>query len=82
MGREVKLEDEDERGLGSSLRAESEREEDVAGVLKARVDQNWRIGLLWEGRVKDLLFTLGASFDLKKREQVLRTVGLEVQYSS
>ncbi|KAF2825605.1 mitochondrial distribution and morphology protein 10 [Ophiobolus disseminans] len=57
-------------------------DDDVAGVLKAKVDQDWRIGLLWEGRIKELLFTLGASLDLKKREQIFRSVGLELQYSS
>ncbi|KAF2088036.1 mitochondrial distribution and morphology protein 10 [Saccharata proteae CBS 121410] len=57
-------------------------DEDVTGVLKARVDQNWKIGVLWEGRVKELVFTLGASFDLKRREQIFRAVGVEVQYSS
>ena len=46
------------------------------------VDQDWRIGLLWEGRIKELLFTLGASLDLKKREQIFRSVGIELQYSS
>lgn len=51
-------------------------------VLKARVDQNWKVGVLWEGKVKELLFSLGASFDLKKREQILSTVGVELQYSS
>jgi mitochondrial distribution and morphology protein 10 len=57
-------------------------EDDVTGILKARVDQDWRIGLLWEGRIKELLFTIGASLDLKKREQVFRAVGIELQYSS
>ncbi|KAF1921597.1 mitochondrial distribution and morphology protein 10 [Ampelomyces quisqualis] len=57
-------------------------DDDVAGVLKAKVDQDWRIGLLWEGRIKELLFTLGASLDLKKREQIFRSVGIELQYSS
>ncbi len=56
--------------------------EEVAGVLKARVDQNWRIGLLWEGRVKELLFTLGSSIDMKKKDQPFRAIGLELQYSS
>lgn len=51
-------------------------------VLKARLDQNWRVGVLWEGRVKELLFSLGASFDLKRREHIFRTVGVELQYSS
>lgn len=56
--------------------------EEVAGVLKARVDQNWKIGLLWEGRIKELLFTLGTSIDMKRRDQPFRAVGLELQYSS
>jgi distribution and morphology protein 10 len=54
----------------------------VAGVLKARVDQNWKIGLLWEGRIKELLFTLGSSIDVKRRDQPFRAIGLELQYSS
>ncbi|CZR57098.1 probable mitochondrial inheritance component MDM10 [Phialocephala subalpina] len=54
----------------------------VAGVLKARIDQNWKIGLLWEGRVKELLFTLGSSVDMKRRDQPFRAIGLELQYSS
>ena len=56
--------------------------EDVTGVLKARVDQNWNVGVLWEGRIKELLFSIGAGFDLRKREQIFRAVGLEIQYSS
>ncbi|CCU81702.1 unnamed protein product [Blumeria hordei] len=55
---------------------------EVAGVLKARVDQNWRIGILWEGRVKELLFTLGSSIDMRQRDQPFQTIGLELQYSS
>ncbi|KAF2112923.1 hypothetical protein BDV96DRAFT_496978 [Lophiotrema nucula] len=57
-------------------------DDDVSGILKARVDQDWRIGVLWEGRIKELLFTLGASVDLRKREQIFRAVGIELQYSS
>ena len=56
--------------------------DDVSGVLKARVDQDWRVGVLWEGRIKELLFTLGASLDLKKREQIFRSIGIELQYAS
>ena len=56
--------------------------EEVAGVLKARIDQNWRVGLLWEGRVKELMFTLGSSIDMKRKDQPFRALGLELQYSS
>ncbi|RKF74687.1 Mitochondrial distribution and morphology protein 10 [Golovinomyces cichoracearum] len=55
---------------------------EVAGILKARIDQNCKIGLLWEGRVKELLFTLGSSIDMKRQDQPLRTIGVELQYSS
>jgi distribution and morphology protein 10 len=56
--------------------------EEVAGVFKARVDQNWKMRLLWEGRMKELLFTLGSSIDMKRRDQPFRTLGMEIQYSS
>lgn len=56
--------------------------EEVAGVFKARVDQDWKIRLLWEGKIKELMFTLGSSIDMKRRDQPFRTVGLELQYSS
>ncbi|KAG8407962.1 Mitochondrial distribution and morphology protein 10, variant 2 [Metarhizium acridum] len=56
--------------------------EEYAGVLKARLDQNWRIGILWEGRVKSLLFSLGSGIDLRKLDKPFRTLGLEIQFSS
>ncbi|KAK5171696.1 Mitochondrial distribution and morphology protein 10 [Oleoguttula sp. CCFEE 6159] len=52
-------------------RRKARADEDVIGILKARVDQNWKIGLLWEGRIKELLFSAGAGFDLKRRDKVL-----------
>ncbi|UNI16515.1 Mitochondrial distribution and morphology protein 10 [Purpureocillium takamizusanense] len=57
-------------------------EEEYAGVLKARLDQNLRIGVLWEGRVKSLLFSLGSGIDLRKLDKPFRTLGLEIQFSS
>ncbi|KAI8626113.1 hypothetical protein F5Y19DRAFT_232937 [Xylariaceae sp. FL1651] len=61
---------------------ESEEEDQYSGVLKARLDQHWRIGLLWEGRVKSLLFSLGSALDLRRPDSPFRTIGLEVQFSS
>lgn len=57
-------------------------DENYAGVLKARLDQNLRIGLLWEGRVKALLFSLGSAIDLQHLDKPFRTLGLEIQFSS
>jgi distribution and morphology protein 10 len=56
--------------------------EEYKGVLKARLDQNLRIGLLWEGRVKSLIFSLGTGVDMRKLGEPFRSLGLEIQYSS
>ncbi|ORY68527.1 uncharacterized protein BCR38DRAFT_334482 [Pseudomassariella vexata] len=53
-----------------------------SGVLKARLDQHLKIGLLWEGRVKSLLFSLGSGIDLRRLDTPFRSLGLEVQFSS
>lgn len=55
---------------------------EYTGVLKARLDQNLRIGLVWEGRAKSLLFSLGSGIDLRHLESPFRTLGVEVQFSS
>lgn len=60
----------------------TDKPEQYAGVLKARLDQNLRIGLLWEGRVKSLLFSLGSAIDLRQVDKPFRTLGLEIQFSS
>jgi len=56
--------------------------DDYDGVLKAKVDQNWKMSLLWEGRIKEVLVSFGAGLDLKKRDQIVGSVGLEFSYSS
>lgn len=61
---------------------ESEEKEEYAGVVKARLDQNLRLGVLWEGRVKSLLFSLGSGIDLRMMNKPFRTLGLEIQFSS
>ena len=55
---------------------------DMAGCLKARVDQRGGLGLLWEGRVKELLYSCGTTIDLRGGENMFRGFGVEVQYSS
>ncbi|CAF9931179.1 MAG: hypothetical protein GOMPHAMPRED_005839 [Gomphillus americanus] len=54
----------------------------TAGVLKARVNQDGEVGLLWEGRLKELLYTFGVHIDFQRRDQIFRGVGLQIQYSS
>ena len=56
--------------------------ERTAGVLKTRVNQDGDIKVLWEGKVKELLYSFGVHIDFKQREQIFRGIGLEFQYSS
>ncbi|KAK4186605.1 hypothetical protein QBC35DRAFT_264376 [Podospora australis] len=60
----------------------SAKKEEYLGVLKARLDQNLRIGMLWEGRAKSLIFSLGTGIDLHMLGEPFRSLGLEIQYSS
>ncbi|KAI4115902.1 MAG: hypothetical protein LQ345_003586 [Seirophora villosa] len=55
---------------------------DIAGCLKARVNQRGMVGLLWEGRVKELVYSCGASIDMRGGKDIINGVGLELQYSS
>ncbi len=61
---------------------EEEEEENISGVLKAKIDQRGAIALLWEGRVKDLLYGCGVVLDARRGEGMTRSVGLEISYSS
>lgn len=65
------------------LRANGEAEKgEVTGVFKGRVDEKGRVGVVWEGRVKDLLVCVGSTLDLRRRDQPFRSLGVELQYSS
>lgn len=57
-------------------------EDDMAGCLKARLDQRGGLSLLWEGRAKELLYSCGATIDLRNGENMIRGFGVEMQYSS
>jgi mitochondrial distribution and morphology protein 10 len=57
-------------------------EDESLGVLKARLDQRLNVGLLWEGRIKALLFSLGTNIDMKRLDSPFRSIGLAIQYSS
>ena len=57
-------------------------EEAMDGCLKARIDQRGSLGVLWEGRVKELLYSCGATVDFKNVENMVSGFGVEMQYSS
>lgn len=61
---------------------EEDEDKNIAGVLKARVDRNGEMALLWEGRIKELVYGCGVTVDFRRREDMFRGVGVEVCYSS
>ncbi|KLU89186.1 mitochondrial distribution and morphology protein 10 [Magnaporthiopsis poae ATCC 64411] len=68
--------------LAASEKSDGKEKDPFSGVLKARMDQHFRVGLLWEGRLKSLIFGLGTIINLSRPEQSFRSIGLEIQYSS
>ncbi|KAF7731741.1 Mitochondrial distribution and morphology protein 10 [Apophysomyces ossiformis] len=61
---------------------ESERTEQLEGLIKARIGFVEGLALMWEGRFKNTLFSLGLTADLSNGTNPIRTIGLEVQYFS
>ena len=53
---------------------DSDQESKVSGpdasVIKARIDRNWIFAIVWQGKLKDLLFSIG-TFPLSKNEAEL-----------
>ncbi|KIO12797.1 hypothetical protein M404DRAFT_12922 [Pisolithus tinctorius Marx 270] len=77
-----------ERTRASSLPAErwdqqpSTMATDLRGVVKARISTNNNVALLWEGRLKQMLVSLGVISDLSSRSKPIKAIGLELSYFS
>jgi len=71
------------RKMGVAKGAEVEKGKgEMAGVVKGRVDQRGNVGVVWEGRWKELLYCCGVNLDLRGGENLVRGVGVELSYSS
>lgn len=60
----------------------SDSSDATSGCLKAKIDHRGAVGVLWQGRVKELVYSLGAGVDLRGGKDMITGVGVEVQYSS
>ncbi|TGZ85134.1 hypothetical protein EX30DRAFT_357091 [Ascodesmis nigricans] len=73
--------------LWSRKSPESSKRKDLSFLGSARLSQKGQLGLLWEGRIKELLFSVGGTVDFRETGRMgggrlVKKVGLEVQYSS
>ena len=62
-----------------------DEDEHVAGILKATVSHNSAVSLLWEGRVKELLYSAGVTMDFSRSARqggIFRGVGIDFAYCS
>jgi distribution and morphology protein 10 len=72
------IETESENGV---ITLTADRTEKLEGLIKARWGFVKGLALMWEGRFKKTLFSLGLTADLKSTSPI-RTIGLEIQYFS
>lgn len=79
---EWRLDDEEITAAGNDDDDGRATPDEHLGVLKARLDQHGRIGLLLEGRIQSLICSLGAGIDLRRLDQSFQSVGLNIRYSS
>ncbi|KAI0347332.1 mitochondrial distribution and morphology protein 10 [Trametopsis cervina] len=56
--------------------------DEVQGVVKARVSTTADVSLMWEGRIRNMLVSLGITSNLSSRAAPIRAVGLELSYFS
>ncbi|KAI9000927.1 mitochondrial distribution and morphology protein 10 [Trametes punicea] len=64
------------------LSAVSEVADEVQGVVKAKVSTTTDISLLWEGRLRNVLVSLGVVSNLSSRSKPIKSIGLELSYFS
>lgn len=55
---------------------------EVQGVIKARASTNNDVSLMWEGRIRNMLVSLGVVSDFSNRSKPIKAVGLELSYFS
>ncbi|KAH9846952.1 mitochondrial distribution and morphology protein 10 [Lenzites betulinus] len=60
----------------------SELADEVQGVVKAKVSTATDIALLWEGRLRNVLVSLGVVSNLSSRSKPIKSIGLELSYFS
>ncbi|KAF7794530.1 hypothetical protein EIP86_005664 [Pleurotus ostreatoroseus] len=56
--------------------------EEISGVVKAKASTSTEVSLMWEGRVRNLLVSLGVVSNLARTAKPIKAIGLELSYFS
>jgi len=59
-----------------------EVQNEVLGVVKARASTTTDVSLMWEGRLRNMLISLGVVSNLADRSKPIKSIGLELSYFS
>ncbi|KAI9275563.1 hypothetical protein BDA99DRAFT_545299 [Phascolomyces articulosus] len=71
----------DKRDEGSIIQVNKNSDtEKLQGLIKAKISFAEGLALMWEGRFKNTLFSIGLTADLFNRSSPIRTIGIEMQY--
>ncbi|KAJ8086230.1 Mitochondrial distribution and morphology protein 10 [Marasmius tenuissimus] len=75
-----------EGSTSSSGAAEQEQErggkKSIHGVVKARASTSNDVSIMWEGRIRNMLVSLGVVSDFSSRVKPIKSMGLELSYFS
>ncbi|KAF7301448.1 Mitochondrial distribution and morphology protein 10 [Mycena indigotica] len=55
---------------------------EIRGVVKARASTKNDVSLMWEGRIRNMLVSLGVVSDFSSRTKPIKAIGLELSYFS
>jgi len=55
---------------------------DIHGVVKARASTGKNISLMWEGRLQNMLISLGIVSDFSSGSKPIKAIGIELSYFS
>ncbi|KAF8528984.1 mitochondrial distribution and morphology protein 10 [Hysterangium stoloniferum] len=69
-------------GKSDASGGQNAKDDGIQGVVKARISTNTDISLMWEGRLRNLLVSLGVVSDLAGGSKPIRAIGLELSYFS
>ncbi|KAI7865686.1 hypothetical protein BDF14DRAFT_1822312 [Spinellus fusiger] len=70
------------QGKTGVLTVTADKTEKLEGLIKARLSFTEGLAFIWEGRLKNTLFSIGLTANLSNRSNPIRTIGMEVQYFS
>lgn len=71
---------EQNKTIVSDVVEQTEKVAKLEGLVKASLGFSKGLAVMWEGRFKNVLFSLGLTADLSSRTNPVKTVGLELQY--